>query len=74
MPKNTWEAPVMGALSTVMGFALVWHIWWLVIVSGIAIFATFMARIFNNDVDYYVPAAEVERIEREVQKRAEMQA
>ncbi|WP_417329876.1 cytochrome o ubiquinol oxidase subunit I [Halomonas cupida] len=74
MPKNTWEAPVMGAFSTVMGFALVWHIWWLAIVSGIAIFATFMARIFNNDVDYYVPAAEVERIEREVQKRAEMQA
>jgi cytochrome o ubiquinol oxidase subunit 1 len=32
-------------------------------------FATFMARIFNDDVDYYVPAAEVERIEREHRQR-----
>ncbi|MGQ7247922.1 cytochrome o ubiquinol oxidase subunit I [Halomonas sp. V046] len=74
MPKNTWEGPVMALFATIAGFALVWHIWWLVIVGGIGVFATFMARIFNNDVDYYVPAAEVERIEREHQQRVEMQA
>ncbi|MDN3525990.1 cytochrome o ubiquinol oxidase subunit I [Halomonas sabkhae] len=74
MPKDTWEGPVIGLLATVFGFALVWHIWWLAIVGGIATFAVFMARVFREDVDYYVPAAEVERIEREHQQRVEMQA
>ncbi|GED21639.1 cytochrome o ubiquinol oxidase subunit I [Halomonas halmophila] len=74
MPKDTWEGPVLGLLATVFGFALVWHIWWLAIVGGIGTFAVFMARVFREDVDYYVPAAEVERIEREHQQRVEMQA
>ncbi|RAW08024.1 cytochrome o ubiquinol oxidase subunit I [Halomonas elongata] len=74
MPKNTWEGPIIALFATIAGFALVWHIWWLVIVGGVATFATFMARIFREDVDYYVPAAEVERIEREHQQRVEMQA
>ncbi|MDR5859483.1 cytochrome o ubiquinol oxidase subunit I [Halomonas eurihalina] len=74
MPKNTWEGPIIALFATVAGFALVWHIWWLVIVGGIGTFAAFMARVFREDVDYYVPAAEVERIEREHQQRVEMQA
>ncbi|MBY6108962.1 cytochrome o ubiquinol oxidase subunit I [Halomonas sp. H10-59] len=74
MPKYTWEGPVIGLISAVFGFALVWHIWWLAIVTALGMFATFIARIFNDDVDYYVPAAEVERIEREHQNRVEMQA
>ncbi|WP_304526127.1 cytochrome o ubiquinol oxidase subunit I [Halomonas sp. I5-271120] len=69
MPKNTWEGPVIALFATIFGFALVWHIWWLAIAGGIGMFATFMARIFNDDVDYYVPAAEVERIEREHRQR-----
>ncbi|MCW4149239.1 cytochrome o ubiquinol oxidase subunit I [Halomonas sp. 18H] len=74
MPKDTWEGPLIGLFATVFGFALVWHIWWLAIVGGLATFAVFMARVFRDDVDYYVPAAEVERIEREHQQRVEMQA
>ncbi|UYG06572.1 cytochrome o ubiquinol oxidase subunit I [Halomonas sp. M4R1S46] len=69
MPKNTWEGPVMALFATIAGFALVWHIWWLVAVGGLGVFATFIARVFNEDVDYYVPAAEVERIEREHRQR-----
>lgn len=74
MPKNTVAGPVITLFATIMGFALVWHIWWLVLASGIGVFVSVMARVFNDDVDYYVPAAEVERIEREHQKRVEMQA
>ncbi|MCK2183785.1 cytochrome o ubiquinol oxidase subunit I [Halomonas getboli] len=71
MPKDTWEGPVIGGLSIVFGFALIWHIWWLAIVGGLGMFGVFMARIFREDVDYYVPAAEVERIEREHRKSVE---
>ncbi|MDN6298269.1 MAG: cytochrome o ubiquinol oxidase subunit I [Halomonas sp.] len=69
MPKNTVAGPVMGILSIALGFALVWHIWWLAAVSGAGIFIAFLMRVFNDDIDYYVPAAEVERIEREHRER-----
>ncbi|MHA3027369.1 cytochrome o ubiquinol oxidase subunit I [Chromohalobacter israelensis] len=74
MPKNTVAGPIIGLISIVFGFALVWHIWWLAGVSAIGMFVAFMFRVFNDDIDYYVPAAEVERIEREHHKRLEMQA
>ncbi|GAB2716136.1 cytochrome o ubiquinol oxidase subunit I [Halomonas garicola] len=69
MPKNTVAGPVMGILSIALGFALVWHIWWLAALSGAGIFVAFLMRVFNDDIDYYVPAAEVERIEREHRER-----
>ncbi|TBW51274.1 cytochrome o ubiquinol oxidase subunit I [Marinobacter halodurans] len=74
MPRNTVAGPVMGAFSIVFGFALVWHIWWLVGVGALGMFAAFMGRIFNEDIDYYVPAEEVKRIETEHHKQVEMQA
>ena len=64
MPKNTAAGPIISLFATILGFALVWHIWWLAIVGALGVFVSFLARIFNDDVDYYVPAAEVERIER----------
>ncbi|MNK88921.1 Cytochrome bo(3) ubiquinol oxidase subunit 1 [compost metagenome] len=45
-------------------FGLVWHIWWMAGFGLAAMIFTFIARAYDRDVDYYVPAAEVERIER----------
>ncbi|WP_129139084.1 cytochrome o ubiquinol oxidase subunit I [Modicisalibacter coralii] len=74
MPKNTAAGPIMGIISIVLGFALIWHIWWLAGLSAAGMFVAFLMRIFNENIDYHVPAAEVERIEREHHKRLEMQA
>lgn len=74
MPRNTVAGPVIGGFSIVFGFALVWHIWWLAVVGAVGMFVAFLMRVFNDDIDYHVPAAEVERIEREHQQRLEMQA
>jgi cytochrome o ubiquinol oxidase subunit 1 len=48
-----------------IGFALIWHIWWLVVVCFIAAIISLIVSSFTKNVDYYVPAAEVERIENE---------
>jgi|TARA_R110002124_G_scaffold7022_3_gene41576 cytochrome o ubiquinol oxidase subunit 1 len=71
MPRNTVAGPVISFFALVIGFALVWHIWWLAGVGAVGVFISFMARVFNDDIDYYVPAAEVERIEREHQLKCE---
>jgi cytochrome o ubiquinol oxidase subunit 1 len=63
MPRNTAAGLVMGMLSIVMGFGLIWHIWWMAIAGFVGMIVGFIVRASDDDVDYYVPVAEVERIE-----------
>jgi len=64
MPKNTGVGVYIGALSFLLGFALIWYMFWLAILSSLGILACVIARLYEKDVDYDVPAMEVEKIER----------
>jgi cytochrome o ubiquinol oxidase subunit I len=70
MPRNTAAGFIIALFSGVFGFALVWHIIWLVVVGFVGMIATAIARTFDTDVDYYVKASEVEKIENELLSRA----
>lgn len=63
MPKNTGVGFIIGMIAFVFGFAMIWHIWWMAVLSAAGIVASIIIRASTEDVDYYVPAAEVERIE-----------
>jgi cytochrome o ubiquinol oxidase subunit 1 len=63
MPRNTGVGVIMGAFSFVLGFGFVWHIWALVIVGLLGMIASFIARTYDRDVDYYVKVSEIEKIE-----------
>ncbi|ACC74891.1 cytochrome o ubiquinol oxidase subunit I [Paraburkholderia phymatum] len=63
MPRNTAAGFVIAAFSLLFGFAMVWHMWLFAVAGLIGMIATFIARSYDQDVDYYVSAAEVERIE-----------
>jgi len=63
MPRNTNVGLIMGLLSIALGFGLIWHIWWMAIVGFLGMIVAFVVRSFDEDVDYYVPISEVERIE-----------
>jgi cytochrome o ubiquinol oxidase subunit 1 len=63
MPKNTGAGAILAGLSTVLAFALIWYIWWLAIVSFVALVATAIAHTFNYDREFYLPAEEVMRTE-----------
>ncbi|MDO9403609.1 MAG: cytochrome o ubiquinol oxidase subunit I [Polaromonas sp.] len=65
MPKNTWAGIVLAGLCTVLGFALIWHMWALAVVAFIAIVAAAIAHTFNYKRDYHISAEEVLRTERE---------
>ncbi len=69
MPKNTAAGFYMGAWSLALGFALVWHIWWLAAVGLIGMVVAFIRRANDDHIDYYVPASEVEQIETRYQQR-----
>ena len=59
MPANTGAGVVIAALSTVFGFAMIWHMWPLAIVSFAATVLASIIHTFNYKRDYYIPAAEV---------------
>jgi cytochrome o ubiquinol oxidase subunit 1 len=65
MPRNTGVGFYIGFGSLIFGFALIWHIWWLAAIGLVGMVATFIIRTNDDDIDYYVPAEEVARIENE---------
>jgi cytochrome o ubiquinol oxidase subunit I len=63
LPKNTGAGFVNGVLAFMFGFAMIWHIWWLAVLCALGMLAVVMARASDDDTNYIVRAAEVERIE-----------
>ncbi|WP_020204668.1 cytochrome o ubiquinol oxidase subunit I [Cupriavidus sp. WS] len=65
MPKNTSAGIILAGLSTLMGFALIWHMWLIVALAFIALLAVAIGHTFNYKRDYYIPADTVVRTEAE---------
>ncbi|KVM04796.1 cytochrome ubiquinol oxidase subunit I [Burkholderia ubonensis] len=63
MPSNTSAGLFVGVFSLLLGFALVWHIWWLAIAGLAGIVATLVIYSSRNNDGYYIPASTVRRIE-----------
>lgn len=63
MPKNTGAGFVISMIAMVLGFALIWHIWWLAGLSFAAVILASIIHTFNYNRDYYIPAREVAAVE-----------
>ncbi|KOF20851.1 cytochrome o ubiquinol oxidase subunit I [Ensifer adhaerens] len=59
MPRNTGTGVILAGFSAVLAFALIWYIWWLVIVSFVAILAVSIGHTFNYKRDFYIPSETV---------------
>jgi cytochrome o ubiquinol oxidase subunit 1 len=69
MPKNTPAGIYIAAICLVGGFAIIWHITWLILLSVLALIVCIVIRTLDCETSYWVPAAEVERIEKELANR-----
>lgn len=63
MPSNTAAGVFIGVFSLMLGFAGVWHIWWLAIVGLIGIVLSVIVHSSIEDGGYFIPAETVRRIE-----------
>jgi cytochrome o ubiquinol oxidase subunit I len=63
MPRNTGAGVVLSALALVLGFAMVWYIWWLAAVAAVGLLVVGIGHTFNYDRDYHIPAEEVTALE-----------
>lgn len=63
MPTNTGTGFLSGMMTFVLGFAIVWHIWWLAVLSFIIICGILIYRSFDYHTDYYIKSNDVKNIE-----------
>jgi len=64
MPRNSPTGFVCAFFATIMGFALIWYIWWLAAAAAVGAFATFVAFAWRDRNEDAIPASEVARIDR----------
>jgi cytochrome o ubiquinol oxidase subunit 1 len=64
IPRNSATGFVCAFFATMMGFALIWHIWWMVAAGAIGAFATFVVFAWRDHDEDVIPARDVERIDR----------
>jgi cytochrome o ubiquinol oxidase subunit I len=64
MPRNSATGFVCAFFATFMGFALIWHIWWMVALAAVGAYATFVVFAWRDRTEYIIPAEEVARIDR----------
>jgi cytochrome o ubiquinol oxidase subunit 1 len=64
IPRNSPTGFVCAFFATVMGFALIWHIWWMVAAGTIGAFSTFVVFAWRDEDEEIIPAQEVARIDR----------
>ena len=65
MPKNTPAGVVIAGFCTVFGFALIWHMWALVVLAFACVITYTIFHTFNYKRDYHIPVDEVTRTENE---------
>ncbi|MBZ9796090.1 cytochrome o ubiquinol oxidase subunit I [Mesorhizobium sp. ES1-4] len=63
MPKNSPTGFVTAFFATIIGFALIWHIWWLSILGFLGAYATFVVFAWRDQAEIVISADEVERMD-----------
>lgn len=64
MPRNTPVGVILAFFAVVTGFALIWHIWWMVIVGLIGLAAGALSHAWSVEREMVIPADEVAAFER----------
>ena len=64
VPRNSPTGFVTAFFAFVLGFALIWHIWWMVILALIGAYATFVVFAWRDVAENIIPREEVARIDR----------
>jgi cytochrome o ubiquinol oxidase subunit I len=64
LPRNSATGFVTAFLAVVTGFALIWQIWWLVVLGLLGAYVTFVVFAWRDVHETEIPAEEVARIDR----------
>jgi cytochrome o ubiquinol oxidase subunit 1 len=63
VPKSSATGFITAFFAVVTGFALIWHIWWMVGAGAIGILLTMLAFAFRDEEEIEIPAEQIARFE-----------
>lgn len=63
IPKNSGYGFMIALVAFLFGFALVWHIWWLAILSVFVIVILIISRSLDNETEYTISAKELVKLD-----------
>lgn len=64
VPKNTGLGLIIAGFAFLVGFGLIWHLFWLAAIGLVGVVVTLIVRSMDEETERIIPAAEVERIEK----------
>jgi cytochrome o ubiquinol oxidase subunit 1 len=64
MPKRSGTGFISAFFAVFLGFGLIWHIWWLVIVAIACCLGVLLRQAWDTDRDMYITAEELEDFDR----------
>jgi cytochrome o ubiquinol oxidase subunit I len=65
LPRNSPTGFITAFFCTLIGFALVWHIWWLMVVGLVGAYVVFVWFAWRDVHEHMIPANVVARLDRE---------
>jgi cytochrome o ubiquinol oxidase subunit I len=63
-PRNSPTGFITAFFATMAGFAMIWHIWWMVVLGVVAAYAVFVWFAWRDVEDYTISATEVAQLDR----------
>lgn len=69
LPKNTGAGIIIAGFALVFGFAAIWHIWWLAVISLLGAIASVIIRSTEENTEMTIPAAKVAEMEKANKER-----
>ena len=64
MPRNSATGFVTAFFAVVIGFAMIWHIWWMAGLGVLGAFVTMLAFAFRDGDEIEIPAEQIARFDR----------
>lgn len=68
LPKNTGMGVFIAGFSFLLGFGLVWHIWWLAGIAAVGVILCIIIRSLDEDTEYVIPKNEVKQMDAAYQR------
>ncbi|MFZ1301483.1 MAG: cbb3-type cytochrome c oxidase subunit I [Candidatus Microsaccharimonas sp.] len=69
LPKNSGAGVIVGFFALVFGGAIIWHMWWLMVIGLIGVVLTLIIRLTTDDTDYKLPAAKIAKHELKLKEK-----
>lgn len=69
LPKNSPMGIIIAGFAFVIGFAVIWHIWWLAVIGLVGCMTSVILRLCNDDTEETYSAAYIQKIDQAARNR-----